>query len=147
MLGMAAVPAVIGAALFLCVKQRLSPTLLGFLIFLVYGATFIGARLTDSVTAIWALLMVAGISTGLSIPYFTGTAVERASVEARPRAVSLIVGAMFAGLFFMPFLIGPIRPILGEAGVFAAMGGMFLAFGALLLLLGEHAPVVQGTAT
>lgn len=133
-LGTGAVAATIGAALYPWLKPRLGQRGLMAALFLVIGLSLVCASLVRALPLLWATMMALSLGMGLVVPTFTGAVMPLVSTEARPRAIGLVVSAMFAGWFLTPFIVGPIRALVGDAGVFGALGCFFALIGLFHLL-------------
>jgi MFS family permease len=134
-LGVGAIVATIGAALYPWLKARLAAAALMGGIYLLMGLAYIGTGFAASVTSVCALMLVMSLGSGLVVPYFTGAAMDISSSQARPRAMGMIISAMFAGWFVAPFLVGFLRSLAGDAGVFGIVGALLTAFGLIFLLM------------
>lgn len=63
-----------------------------------------------------------GASVGMVIPYIAERIMGMASEQIRPQALGFFATAQFAGGFFNPFVVGPIRAALGLHGMYIATG-------------------------
>jgi len=63
-----------------------------------------------------------GLSVGMVIPFLTERLLGVASERIRPQALGFFATAQFAGGFFNPFVIGPVRAALGLHGMYIACG-------------------------
>ena len=133
-LGTAAFPAIVGAALYPWLRPRMGRSALLATILVLEGICYGGIGLASMVPIIWCLSLIGGFANGLVIPYFTGTAMDLASADARPRAIALVISAMFTGWFVTPFIAGLMRGLVGDIGVFTIAGGGFALFGLIVLL-------------
>jgi fucose permease len=68
---------------------------------------------TTKVT-VGAALLVIGVSTGLIYPHFNWVTIERATSEARGRAVGIMMSSISLGQILVPFVSAPIRVDVGE---------------------------------
>jgi MFS family permease len=98
------------------------------------GSSYLGTGFATAIPLIWLLMLISGFGSGLVLPYFTGAAMELASAEARPRAMGLMVSAMFAGQFLAPFVSEPLRSLVGTPAVFGIWGGVFTLIGVSFLI-------------
>jgi MFS family permease len=142
-LGTSAIAATTGAALYPWLKPRLRRSALLAIVFLFMGLSYVATGFAAAVPFIWTLMMLSGFGSGLVLPYFTGAAMELASAEARPRAMGLIIGAMFAGQFLAPFVSEPLRDFVGGGGVFEIWGGVFTLVGLWFLLQSKQRKPIE----
>jgi MFS family permease len=83
---------------------------------------FILPGVFHNVYAFGAGTLALGASVGMVIPFLTERLMGMSSEQIRPQALGYFATAQFAGGFFNPFVIGPVREALGLHGMYIATG-------------------------
>jgi len=81
---------------------------------------YVGLSMATGTISIGVALLLVGLPVGLMVPHFSAVAIERASEEARGRAVGLVTGSIFLGQLLIPFVSEPVRAAVGTEHMFAA---------------------------
>jgi MFS family permease len=92
------------------------------------AVAYLGLSMATGTISIGLALLLVGLPVGLMVPHFSAVAIERASEEARGRAVGLVTGSIFLGQLLIPFVSEPLRAAVGTEHMFAVF--------ALLLVIG-----------
>src|SRR5690606_12915196 len=118
-LAMSSILAAVAAALYPRLRRRAGPT--GVFVWIMAGNGIVYALLSLGGDKLWfgGIAPLAGLAGGLLYPFCTGWAIERSSAEARPRAVGLVMSAIFIGSILCPFLGEIIRTAYGAHATFA----------------------------
>jgi MFS family permease len=118
--------AVVTGTLYPMIRRYVSVDHMLVLICLAAALSYLGLSMANGVVSLGLAMLVIGFPVGLMIPHFSAVTIERASVEARGRAVGLITGAIVLGQILIPFLSEPLRALLGTKGMFGALALVLL---------------------
>jgi MFS family permease len=108
-------------------RRHLSVDNILVLICLSAALSYALLMLATGVLSIGLGLLVIGLPVGLMIPHFSAVTIERASPEARGRAVGLITSSIYVGQLLIPFVSEPLREKLGAQGMFGALAVALVA--------------------
>jgi MFS family permease len=95
-------------------RRYLSPINVIVLMLGAAAVTYFGLSMSSSKMSVGAALLVIGIATGLIYPHFNWITIERATSEARGRAVGIMMSSISLGQILVPFVSAPIRVAVGE---------------------------------
>ncbi len=136
----------VGAGSFYPVMRRyLSVNTLLVVIFTTAAVAYFGFYIASDVYSIGLALMIIGLPTGLMIPHFSAVTIERATVEARGRAVGLITSSIYIGQLSIPLVVEPLHAAFGMKNMFMVLAlvlavASFLAAGIPRLHKAQHVP-------
>ena len=106
--------------------ERIGQRWMLFLILLCMAASDFIIGFTASVPLIVIACGLAGLGGGNMVIYVTNLILNRASLEARGKALGLMVTAMYIGDFLNPWVATPLRLALGNHNAFTAVGAGIL---------------------
>jgi MFS family permease len=86
-----------------------------------------------------------GAAVGLSQPYFLGSVIRSAPMAVRPQACGLFGTATFLGAFANPFIMAPVRNVLGLHGLYIATSFACAVIGFGALRMTGRAKLVENT--
>jgi MFS family permease len=137
--------AVATGGLYPVLRRYLSVNTILIVIFGVAAISYFGFAIANNVYTIGIALLIIGFPTGMMIPHFSAVTIERATVEARGRAVGLITSSIFIGQVSIPLVGEPLRAALGLRNMFLALALLLVAASLLAALVPqmrrvEHAP-------
>lgn len=95
-------------------RRYLSPINVIVLMLSAAAVTYFGLSMTTGKIPVGGILLVIGVSTGLIYPHFNSVTIDRASPEARGRAVGIMMSSISLGQLCVPFVSSPIRQAVGE---------------------------------
>jgi MFS family permease len=95
------------------------------------GNVAIGFAHSPGVAAFGAA--VAGLGSGIALPYLCTLVLDQTTPEIRGRALGLLYSSMFFGDFLNPIVFQGLIPFLGIHGVFVLLGGLVAGSGVLAL--------------
>ena len=100
-----------------------------------------GILLIGLSSEVWTIFLgcaLVGIGAGMSEPATASLLFKRTSPAVHALAMGLIVSALNAGQFLNPLIFDPLRRGLGTLGSFTALGVVFLAVAAFVMLRNRH---------
>jgi MFS family permease len=134
--------AVASGSLYPVMRRYLSVNNMLVMIFGMAALSYFAFSIANSVVSIGLALLIIGLPVGLMIPHFSAVTIERASVEARGRAVGLITSCIFIGQLSIPLAAEPLRGALGMKGMFAALA-LVLAAASILAVVAPQLRKIQ----
>jgi MFS family permease len=117
----------VGGLLYGWVVVPLGPRRMLCLILAIMAGSGLVIGLSHNAAQTAAGVAVAGLASGFLVPFTTNLVVNRASPEARARALGFMYTANYIGNFLNPWIITPIRTHLGNHETFLAAGIVLLA--------------------
>lgn len=130
----------VGGVLYGWVMTPLGPRRMLCLILAILAANGLMIGLSHSAFQTAVGVALGGFASGFLVPFTTNLIVNRASPEARARALGFMYMANYIGSFLNPWITTPIRTHLGNHEIFLAMG-ILLALTALAQSLTRRSPV------
>ena len=145
LIALSACVAVATGGLYPVLRRYLSVNTILIVIFGVAAIAYFGFAIANNVYTIGIALLIIGFPTGMMIPHFSAVTIERATVEARGRAVGLITSSIFIGQVSIPLVVEPLRAALGMKNMFVALALVLVAASLLAAVVPqmkrvEHAP-------
>lgn len=145
LIALSACVAVATGGLYPVLRRYLSVNTILIVILGVAAIAYFGFAIANNVYTIGIALLIIGFPTGMMIPHFSAVTIERATVEARGRAVGLITSSIFIGQVSIPLVMEPLRAALGMKNMFVALGLVLVAASLLAAVVPqmkrvEHAP-------
>jgi MFS family permease len=131
LIALSACVAVAAGSLYPIMRRYLSVNAVLIMIFATAAVAYIGFFIANDVYGIGLALLIIGLPTGLMIPHFSSVAIERASAEARGRAVGLITSSIFIGQLSIPLVVEPLHAAFGMKNMFLVLA-LVLASASLL---------------
>jgi MFS family permease len=116
-------------------RPRLGERCVKALMLLSIGGGLAGMAVAPSIAWMGVSLLVAGIGSGLATPQITAMLIERVPPHAHAHAIGGMYAAIFLGQFLNPFLLDPIRALIGLPGMFGAFGLALVAGGCVMGLV------------
>jgi MFS family permease len=98
------------------------------------GVWLIACGMVRGVVAITAMDVMVGLFGGFAVPTFKGLILDKTAEPGRTLAAGLMTGAIFGGQALAPFVINPLSRLFDVQGAFIAVGAVFAAGVACLLL-------------
>jgi MFS family permease len=108
-----------------CVSARLILSV----VFLTLGGSMVGLPSVLSVPWFFVLSAIAGVGAGLAAPVMTSEILDSAAEQARAGAVATLLSCMFIAQFLNPFLVNPLKHLLGVDNAFWTIGAAFVVAG------------------
>jgi len=108
-----------------------------------------GIVLMGALPMIWAMGLACammGAGAGLATPYLSQAILERVTPEQRGRAVGFIAPAHYLGEFANPFIMHPLRMMIGIHAAFIVFGSVML-LGALFAFRTDRRPAAASAVT
>jgi MFS family permease len=121
MIAASACVAVAAGSLYPIMRRYLSVNAVLVMIFGTAAISYFGFYVANNVYSIGLALLIIGLPTGLMIPHFSAVTIERATAEARGRAVGLITSSIFIGQLAIPLVVAPLRAGFGMKGMFVVL--------------------------
>ena len=145
LIALSACVAVATGGLYPVLRRYLSVNTILIVIFGVAAIAYFGFAIANNVYTIGIALLIIGFPTGMMIPHISAVTIERATVEARGRAVGLITSSIFIGQVSIPLVVEPLRAALGMKNMFVALALVLVAASLLAAVVPqmkrvEHAP-------
>lgn len=135
LLSVFAAASAITSASFGFLRPRLGERWVKALMLLSLGGGLAGLAIASSIASMGACLLVAGIGSGLATPQVTAMLMERVPPSAHAHAIGGMYAAIFLGQFLNPFLLDPIRALIGLPGMFGLFGLVLIAGGCAMGLI------------
>jgi MFS family permease len=134
LIALSACVAVAAGSFYPIMRRYLSVNTVLVLIFSTAAVSYFAFFIANDFYSIGLALLIIGLPTGLMIPHFSAVAIERATAEARGRAVGLITSSICIGQVSIPMVVAPLRAALGMKNMFVvlalvlAAASLFAAF-------------------
>ncbi len=113
--------AVAAGSFYPVIRRYLSVNTLLVVIFATAAVAYFSFSIANDVYSIGLSLFIIGFPTGLMIPHFSAVTIERATTEARGRAVGVITSSIYIGQLSIPLVVEPLHAALGMKTMFVVL--------------------------